>query len=218
MKNDITRKEIALTQTTNDANMAVSTSGRNLEKVKLELKELKKELERSIITAPVTGAIQSVGDINVGDYVKAGKTVFTMSDSAKLHICYLGDDYSLFRLGMAVNVLIDNIDCQGKVVATPKEAPVNEYEKLKDSVFIEVKNPPKNMAVGDPVNLHAVLYKKVNIIVLPSNVVKDFQGRRFVKLLENGISVERNVEVGIETDTECEITKGLKVGEKVIED
>ena len=41
-------------------------------------------------------------------------------------------------------------------------------------------------------------------------------GRRYVNVLEDGVRVEKDVEIGLMTDTEAEIIKGIDEGDLVI--
>ena len=41
-------------------------------------------------------------------------------------------------------------------------------------------------------------------------------GRRYVNVLEDGVRVEKDVEIGLQTDTEAEIINGLEEGDLVI--
>ncbi len=47
-------------------------------------------------------------------------------------------------------------------------------------------------------------------------MIHNLGSRNFVQVLENGIRKECDVELGIKTDTEVEIVKGLNVGDKII--
>jgi hypothetical protein len=47
-------------------------------------------------------------------------------------------------------------------------------------------------------------------------LIKNYSGRNYVVLLEDGMRVERDVEIGLETGTDVEIVSGLEPGEQVI--
>jgi hypothetical protein len=52
--------------------------------------------------------------------------------------------------------------------------------------------------------------------VLPKYLVHTYMGRRFVKVLDNDLVTERDVETGIETSTHYELIGGLEPGEHVV--
>jgi membrane fusion protein, macrolide-specific efflux system len=58
--------------------------------------------------------------------------------------------------------------------------------------------------------------KRENALVLARSQVNLIGGQYYVYVLENGVRVERFVEVGLMTDTEVEIIKGLSAGDLII--
>ena len=53
-------------------------------------------------------------------------------------------------------------------------------------------------------------------MITARNVVRNYMGRRYVQVLEDGLKKERDVQVGLETSTDVEIIKGLEEGEEVV--
>ncbi|MFW5684405.1 MAG: efflux transporter periplasmic adaptor subunit, partial [Spirochaetota bacterium] len=63
---------------------------------------------------------------------------------------------------------------------------------------------------------YLVLAEREDVLVLPKRAVQRYATRRYVHVLVNGVRVERDVEIGLETATEVEIVRGLEEGEEVV--
>ena len=186
----------------------------NMEKLKLE--SLYKELDKSKIISPIDGEVVYVSDVKKGDNVNAYDIIIIVADPKVLELQYSQDRISDFSLGMKVDVEIDKEHYTGKIAATPSEAPKDADEKAKNSIWITVDKLPDSVEIGSDAIFSLTLEKRENVIVLPKQVVNTFVGRKFVNVLKNGIREERDVELGVQTDTEVEVIKGLDVGEQVI--
>ena len=79
-----------------------------------------------------------------------------------------------------------------------------------------MNNPPKDAVIGGTVFISFVVEKRENVLVLSKDMLHNNNGSNYVLMLEKGLKVQRNVELGLENGTEAEITKGLVEGEKVI--
>ena len=188
----------------------------DLEMQKLTLANLQKEKEKSSLVSVMDGVIVYLKELNQGDHIGAYDVIATIADPKALQLMYSGDKVSDFRNGMKVEVAINNVDYSGEVVATPIDAPQNADEVTKKSIRIKVDNLPDTIERGDDATLNLTLEKKENVIVLPRHMINNFTGRKFVNLLVDSIREERDVELGLQTDTEVEIVKGLEAGDLVI--
>ncbi len=66
------------------------------------------------------------------------------------------------------------------------------------------------------VSANIVIATKSDVLIVPSAAVQIQEDQSYVKILKNGIVREIPVETGISSDTEMEITSGLKEGDAVI--
>ncbi len=191
-------------------------AGIELEMEKMKLSNFYKELEKSRLLSEIDGNIVYFKDVKQGDIINAYDVIATVANPKALQLIYSEDKVSDFRNGMKVDVVIDDVHFTGEVAATPIDAPRDADEVTKKSIRIKVDNLPDTIELGDDASFSLTLEKKENVIILPRQVVNNFTGRKFVNVLVNGIREERGVELGIQTDTEVEIVKGLEVGEPVI--
>jgi hypothetical protein len=117
---------------------------------------------------------------------------------------------------MEADVIINKKSYQGTVVMTPADMPHDTPEELRDVVHIDVPDLPEGVKMGDHAQISLILDRREDVIVLPRNLVRNYMGRRYVLVLEDGLKKERDVEIGLETPTETEIMKGLEEGELII--
>jgi hypothetical protein len=75
---------------------------------------------------------------------------------------------------------------------------------------------PDDIKLGSSVRITYVEEERNDVLVLPRNRINLMSGRRYVNVLEDGVRVEKDVEVGLMTDTEAEIINGLEEGDLVI--
>lgn len=189
----------------------------DIELAKITLEDLTRELEEAKLYSPISGKVVYIDNkLNPGDHINAFDSIAYIADPTSIQLSHSGSNVSEFKVGMAVEVKIKDNIYEGEVVTTPANAPKDADETLKDSVLIDVKDAPNTIEMGDQANIALILEKREDVLVIPKNVVHNYMGRRFVKILEDDIRKERDIEIGVETPTEVEVIKGLEVGEQVI--
>lgn len=188
----------------------------NLQASQIRLDDLKTQLDHTRLVSPIDGEIVYITDVRLGEYINAHQTVVRVADTTKLQLKYSQDKIASFDLGMKASVEIDNKQYVGEVVMTPGNLPSDADEAARKSVMLAVENLPSDVQIGNTATISLTLEKQDNVIVLPKQVINNFVGRKFVNILKNDIREERDVELGIQTDTEVEVIKGLEVGELII--
>lgn len=189
----------------------------DVELARIGLDSLRRELDEAKLHSPISGKVVYIDyKLNPGDYINAFQTIAYIADPTDIQLSYTGSNTSEFKIGMDVIVKIKDNEYEGEVVMTPANTPKDADEGLKNSVIISLEEIPDDVKMGDQAAISLTLEKREDVLVLPKNVVHNYMGRRFVKILEDDIRKERDIEIGVETPTEVEIIKGLEEGEKVI--
>ncbi|MFY9175778.1 MAG: efflux RND transporter periplasmic adaptor subunit [Caldicoprobacterales bacterium] len=184
---------------------------------KLTLDNLKRELNECKLTADISGNVVYIDhNVNQGDYVNAYHPLIRIADPTQLQLQVTGTNIGDFKLGMETEVTINKQTYTGKVVMTPAEVPIDVPDELREVVRIDVENIPEDVELGDTAQVNLILDRREDVIVIPRNLVRNYMGRKYVLVLENGLKVEKDVEVGLETPTQVEIKKGLEEGELLI--
>jgi membrane fusion protein, macrolide-specific efflux system len=73
-----------------------------------------------------------------------------------------------------------------------------------------------NVRLGSLVRLNVLVREEAEALILPNSAVREFDGRHFVQVLENGRKRQLDVEIGIRTATETQIVRGLSEGQEVL--
>ena len=182
----------------------------------LKLENLKTELQRARLVSPIDGQVVYVTNTKLGEYVNAYQTLVRVADPTQLQLRYSQDKVNRFSLGMKATVKIVNEDYDAEVTMTPAEAPEDADEQTKKSVFLKVDNIPEGVKIGKNATISLTLEKQEDVIIVPKQVINNFANRKFVNVLKDNIREERDIEVGIQNDTEAEVIKGLEEGELII--
>ena len=193
-----------------------------LETAKLNVEQLQDQIDNSILKSPLNGSVTFVTNASQGSQVDSYATLVKVADQSEKMLTYIGtgDTVGKFQIGMKVQVELKNggAKCEGEIVSTPFDREKYDSDTLNSMVFIKIPDDVmKNCAVGDEARLTLVLNERKGVLKLPKSAVHNYQvTRNFVRVLENGAQVEKDVELGLQTTTEVEILNGLTEGEKVI--
>ena len=204
-----------------------SSYERRMAEIDMEIKQIAydkiaAEIEQSKIYAPMDGIVTYMSSAEVGEYVEAKKVVAKVSSMDELRLMVEGNDALLLNFGdtVYISVTIDRekYELEGEVVLSPLEMPENSREDFEESTsIIEVKDFDTSKAnINQTARITIVEESAENVIVIYRKLVKNYFGRTFVYVLEDGIKVERDVDVGITNTVMAEIREGLKVGDQII--
>jgi macrolide-specific efflux system membrane fusion protein len=182
----------------------------------LKLENLKTELQKAKLVSPINGQVVYVTNAKLGEYIDAYQTVVRVADPTQLQLRYSQDKINSFSLGQKATVKIDDKEYEAEVTMTPAEAPGDADDQTKKSVFLKVENIPDTVKIGKNATISLTLEKQENVIVIPKQLINNFANRKFVNVLKDNIREERDIEVGIQNDTEAEVIKGLEEGELII--
>src|SRR5690606_28552039 len=70
--------------------------------------------------------------------------------------------------------------------------------------------------LGDLLSTRIIVREKEDALVIPRAALREFMGRRYVRLLDGDARREVDVEVGIVSPTEVEILDGISEGDLII--
>ena len=222
-------------QTGYDQQLAIKTSQLELAKIGLEdasmgVQDASKSIADASIIAPFDGQLLSFS-LQEGDSVDAYKSVAVVADVTKLEISADVPSTSLSKLSTGMPVSISNVFQEGQVIqGTIRRIPyvlgtsslsssTNSTTTTEDTttrISLPSNLDGSGLKLGSAVQLVVVLQKKDNVLLLPTQALRTFEGRNFV-LVKNGAIQQRvDVKLGIQSDTEVEILDGLTAGQVVI--
>ena len=194
----------------------VALAAIDIQLAQLKLKELRITASNATVVAPFDGIIAYRSPLMEGDYVNAYQPLMRIADQTELSLVYSGGSASVFRPGMQIDARIGEDVYRAQVIQTAANLPAGADPELKKFVVFGFRGSIPKAKRGDRARVVATLSKRENVLILPTKVVHTYVDTPFVNVLKDGIKKEQPIEIGIRTDTEVEITKGLNEGDKVL--
>ena len=189
----------------------------DIQLAKLSLESLERQKEQTQLHSDVDGVVTYMDTrLQPGDMIGTFQNIIRVANPKELYLTYSGSNTSNFAMNAAVDVNIDKISYKGRVISTPSSVPPDGDEALKDIVAIEVTDLPEDVVMGETAQISLILERSEDTIIVPKQAVRNYMGRKYVNILEDGLNNERDVEIGVETATESEILKGVEEGEEII--
>ena len=174
------------------------------------------------IISPVDGVIYDMGNLKEGETVGAYSTMFTIVKPEDVMIRCTGANTRYFDVGMKVTVMIGNESYEGEVVISPTYTPDTDKSGLsfqQELVLIKINGLQLETLAKrmNSILVSLVLDQKDDAVVIPRKLIQNYLGNKYVYVLENGVKMQRYVDVGIETTQYAEIREGLKPGDILID-
>ncbi len=189
----------------------------DVEAVRIRLERLREELEATKLYAPISGRVTWISrQAEEGEIVQAFQRIVRIADPTDLVFEYEGRDANEFSVGMECTITVGDAEYSGTVILTPTSVPFDQREEYEDTVHIRPASAIPEARLGTNATAQLILAEREDVLVLPKRAVQRYSTRRYVHVLVNGVRVERDVEVGLETATEVEIVRGLEEGEDVV--
>jgi len=225
LNNQIRLQEIALQKaelrlkllTVSNANSyELQMAGLDVEAAQIRYRDFQEKLDNNSLRAPFDGEITFVG-AEEGDYVEPFVPVLSIINDENLIFECDPDRARHLREDMEVEIEVDGKRYRGIVVQTYEDILFLGEDALEEhKVQIEVFDIPDDMERGELGRMEIVLEESKSTISVQKTDVHTFGQRTFVYLLKNGIKVEQDIAVGMQTRTKIEVTEGLEAGDLVI--
>ena len=175
----------------------------------LTLQELEIDLARTRIRAPFTGIVVYFSQNAEGEYIAPYTSLIQLAEPTELILSYSGAHLDDFRLGMEVEVHIDEEIYMGEVVLTPENLPENVPDSMRHKVYVKAFDLPAEISKGHHAFIHLILEKAEGVIIIPQHLVKTYKGITFVYVMDEGLRKQKNIKVGVQTSDEAEVIEGL---------
>lgn len=200
----------------------------DVKRAQLNVDKLEAEIGEATIAAPFDGQLLSMS-LTPGQQVGGYKTVATIADITELEIAanLLSAQMEGLEEGMEVSispVRRPGVVLEGYISLLPYpygsggNPSVTTVEDRDDMTHVTLSTPVEEAALelGDLVRVDVVRERKDDVLWLPPQALRNFDGRRFAVLEEDGAQRRVDVNVGIETQERVEIEEGLEEGQTVV--
>jgi RND family efflux transporter MFP subunit len=196
----------------------------------LNVKKLEAAIADAQLIAPFDGQVLSLV-LSEGREVAAYKPVVTIADTSTLEVSadLVSTDLKDLVEGMPTTVVLVSAPGKeikgivrrlpypygsgGRTTATSTEA---EEQDKSTRVTLEGSAQEAGFALGDLARVTVVLERKDNVLWLPPQAIRTFEGRKFVVVQDGEAQRRVDVKVGIEGEERVEIKEGLTEGQIVI--
>ncbi len=201
-------------------------SGLTVEEMRLHVERLTAQLDDAQIVAPFDGVLLSVGLVE-GRAVEAYRPVLVIADPSELEVSADLTDRQMRDLVEGMPAVASPVSSPGdEVPATIRRLPypyggggrsqgVGEEDK-STRVSLDVEFGTTGFELGDLVRVTVVLELKENVLWLPPQAVRTFEGRRFVVVQDGDVQRRVDVKVGIRGEDRTEIEEGLSEGDIIL--
>jgi RND family efflux transporter MFP subunit len=203
--------------------LAVRLKTIDVQSAQIQMDLLQNQLNKSKLFSPFDGVVSYISDVQKGDMIGAYQPVVTIQDPTKVQLLFeagSSGDLAGVNVNMAVELTMNNDKFKGTVVQTPLTAPIvsdkSIQERLSKSIVISPDLGDKSVELGQQVEFTIVLEHKENVLTIPKAGLRTFIGREYVQVLDGESRKEIDVEKGIVSSTDVEISSGLKEGQQVI--
>jgi hypothetical protein len=215
--------EIALERKNQGVDVNLTT---NYERAKLNVEKLEAAIRDSQIHALFDGQLLSVS-LTPGQGVEAFQKVVSLADITSLEV-------SADLLSDQMSQLVEEMSVKVVLVSRPGDALTGKIRQLpypygSGGKGISIEDQDKStrfsldqtaqelgFQLGDLVRVTAELERKQDVLWLPPQALRVFDGRRFAVVQEGDVQRRVDVTVGIQTEERVEIEAGLELGQVVV--
>jgi membrane fusion protein (multidrug efflux system) len=182
----------------------------------LELAQI--ALRESTITSPIDGVV-TAKHIDEGNLIRAGDRLVTIADmkTVKMVVTVAEKYGGNITGGMPVKIKVDAFADRVFEVKVYSVYPALDTQTHMIQVEIRLDNSDLLLKPGMFARVTLVMQAKKDVVVVSRDVVLGGKiDEPYVYVAEGGIAHKRIVKLGIVQADRCEITEGLKPGEKLV--
>ncbi len=207
----------------------IRTAEAQIIRSKAQVDNARTQLDYTVIRAPRDGVILKKY-VEVGTIITSGRSSFAgtgqgtsivqLGDCSRMFVLASVDetDIAKVEVGQAVDITLDAYPdelFEGKVTKIDPQTVV-EQNVTTIPVTVEIENPDARLKPGMNATCEFIIERKENVLVVPTEAVRDEDGKYTVTVIKNGKQIERKVEIGIVGDEFTGIVAGLKEGEEAV--
>ena len=177
---------------------------------------LLEQLDDARLMAPFDGVIQFIKG-KAGESVSAYGPIIGLADPTNLIITadISEDDVPKLALEQVADLTLDAFSSEeltGIITKLPTSLVTTQGVIQDRSIRIEVVWPKAGAEIGMLARVTITVQHKEDVLKVPIESVKRSGRRTFVEFMDGDIKRAKNVEIGIQTETEVEILSGLEEG------
>jgi multidrug efflux pump subunit AcrA (membrane-fusion protein) len=197
----------------------------DVERARLALEKLNTEIDNARIIAPIDGQLLTVS-LTVGRPVEPFTPVVVVADTSELEVSSDLTSTQLQELSEGMPVILKMVGRPGQTLTgtvrrlpypygTGGGASVQDLDK-STRVDVEQSAEEAGYSMGDLMQVEVELERKEDVLWLPPQAIRTFDGRRFAVIQDGDVQRRVDVSVGIQTADRVEIVEGLTADQVVV--
>lgn len=217
------------TATINDS--ALKTAQANLDSAQVAVEQTQLELENTKIVAPFDGTVAAV-NYNVGDTTGSGtgtssgmgagtgQVALVLTDTSALQVqaMFAEVDVAKVKVGQSAQMTLDALPGNTYHAQVSAIAPIAMITSgvVDYTIYFYLKNPDDTIKPGMTANMSVVVDQRDNVLLIPMRAVRSQENQKLVTASYKGDQISIPIETGLSSDTQIEVTHGLKEGDEVV--
>jgi RND family efflux transporter MFP subunit len=182
------------------------------------LDELKINLANTVVVSPVNGFVARRG-VDPGAFVGGNAPIVDVVDISRVRLVanIVEKDLKQIQVGDMTRVEVDAFPGEMFTGRIARLAPVLDPATRTAPIEIEIPNEGYKLKPGMYARVTVTTDERKDAIVVPTNAVVDYTGRRGVFVASGDSTVTfRPVRIGIEESEQIEILDGIAEGDRVV--
>jgi multidrug efflux pump subunit AcrA (membrane-fusion protein) len=174
-----------------------------------------------------TGSVLTAWSVNLGSHVSSGTALASVVSPSRLSASasISQSDIASLKVGQKAQMTIDGYTTDaftGRISfissepASSSSSAASSSSSTQYSVTISSQSLPKFAKSGMTGTLNIVLKQASDVLMVPTSAVSGSASTSFVRVMQDGQPVFRQVQTGMATSSYTEITSGLTMGETVV--
>lgn len=190
-------------------------NSRKIRSLERSIEDFKQRIEDDTVYAPFDGIIGNIDYLPVGNIITPGSSICYMYATDSVWIATNSDISNGMRYNAPaeIEISVPKETYSGRIITAPDVFGnhTGRVVIIPDSpIEIDTNNRLRRITVK------ASRYSLENVLTLPSKVIYNEDGKRFVYLYEDGFSKKRYVTLGLSALNTVQILDGLSEGQWVV--
>jgi len=189
----------------------------SVKQAEASLAQIEDQLSKTKITAPFSGLINLV-NVDEGEMIASGQTVINLIKTDQLYaeIEVTAATASIIKKGDSVKVKAETMQYYVEGVVS-NISPAADSSSRTFLVKIKIANQNQKLRAGMFADVKITKGESGSAVVVPiESIVNLNSDNPHVFVVEGGKAVRKDIQIGISTDSQVEILKGLNENEEVI--
>lgn len=200
----------------------ISIAEAGVTQAEAQLEAAKLSRDKAVLRAPFDGVVTAV-NVSIGDSAAgaggATGAAFTVVDDSNLHINVNVSEADVAQVqeGQTTEVSIDALGTELITGTVTYIAPAATTSQNVTTYLVRVSLPDDTapIRVGMTASVEIGTAQKENVLIVPSSAIRSEGNRRFVRLKTGDTFEDREIQTGLSTDIEVEVTSGLSEGDEI---